>query len=320
MKMLKNILMARRIIKDKINKTPLILAKDILNERESDVYFKSEVSQKTGSFKIRGVLNRLHYLTPSEKKRGIIALSVGSHALSLSFVASKLNIPLTIVMPKIVPQNKVKLIKSYGANVVLANRFFSRCKEIQNKHKLTMIHPFDDLMIIAGQGTIGLEIIEELSNVNMVFIPIGGGGLISGIAAAIKLKKPEVKIIGVEPIGAPSMFKSIQDNKIIHLNKYKTIADCLVAPCVGKHTFKYAKKYVDEFILVSDKEIIEALRKIWQISKIKVEPSAAVSLAAIIFKKIKIPQGSKIVSVLTGGNISNEYFKRIISNNKNTYN
>jgi len=313
MKILKDILKAREIIKDKINKTPLISVKDIGNEIGSDIYFKSEVFQKTGSFKIRGVLNRLYYLTPSEKKRGIIALSVGSHALSLSFAASQLNIPLTVVMPKTVPQNKIKLIKSYGAKVVLANRFFSRCQEIQNEHKLTMIHPFDDPLIIAGQGTIGLEIIEELPNVDMVFAPIGGGGLISGIAAAVKLKKPEVKIIGVEPVGAPSMFKSIKDNRIIHLNKCKTIADCLMAPCVGKHTFRYAKRYVDEFVLVSDKEIIKTLRKIWQISKIKVEPSSAVSLAAIIFKKVKIPQGSQIVSILTGGNISSEHFKRILN-------
>jgi len=168
-------------------------------------------------------------------------------------------------------------------------------------------------LIIAGQGTIGLEIIEELPNVDMVFVPIGGGGLISGIAAAIKLKKPEVKIIGVEPVGAPSMFKSIQDNKISYLSKCKTIADCLMAPYVGKHTFSYAKKYVDEFVLVSDKEILEALREIWRISKIKVEPSSAVSLAAIIFKKIKIPQGSQVVSILTGGNISNEHFKKILN-------
>jgi len=311
---IQDIFKAKRIIKDKINKTPLVLAKDIGDEIGFDIYFKPEIFQKTGSFKIRGVLNKLHYLTSEEKKRGIIALSAGSHALSLAFAVSQLNIPLTVVMPKMVPQDKIKIIKSYGAKVILTDNLFNKCQEIRDKYNLTMIHPFDDDLIIAGQGTIGLEIIEELPNVDIVFVPIGGGGLISGVAMAIKSRNPKIKIIGVEPIGAPSMFKSIKDNKISRLDRCKTIADCLMAPCVGKYTFNYTKKNVDEFVLVSDKEILEALRKVWRTSKIKVEPSGAVSLAAVIFKKVKIPLNSKIVCILSGGNIDNKYFKGLLEN------
>jgi len=311
--MLKEILKAKKTIKGKINRTPLVLAKNISRKIKCGVYFKPEVFQKTSSFKIRGILNRIQHLTLNEKRDGLITISAGSHALSLSFVSSALNIPLTVVMPKNIPSNKVNLIKSYGSEIVLTDNPISECRKIQKKNNLTMIHPFNDPLIIAGQGTIGLEIMEELPDVDMVFVPIGGGGLISGIAIAIKLQKPKVKIVGVEPVGAPTMFESIRNNKISYLNRRKTVADCLNAPCVGKHTFNYSKKYVDDFILVSDQEIKKALREIWKDSRIKIEPSGAVASAGIIFEKVKIPQGSKVVSVLTGGNIEENNFKKIIN-------
>lgn len=303
MKILKEILKAQDIILDGINKTPLIFSKNIKLQNHAILYLKPESSQKTGSFKIRGVLNKLHYLTSEEKRRGIVTISAGSHALSLSYVASQFNIPLTVIMPKIVPQNKIKAIKNYGAKIILTDNVFNKCQEIQDKYKLTMIHPFDDPLIIAGQGTIGLEIIEELPDVDIVFVPIGGGGLVSGVAAAIKLKNSKIKIIGVEPIGAPTMFKSIHNNKIIRLKKCKTIADCLMTPYVSKHTFNYTKKYVDEIVLVSDKEILNALKFVYDNFKLIVEPSGVVSLAAILFKKIKVTPRAKIVCILSGGNI-----------------
>jgi len=316
MEILKEILEARNAIKGKVDKTPLIYLKDFELRSYFSLYLKLESLQKTGSFKIRGVFNKLNHLTKEERNNGVIAFSAGSHALSLAFASSELNIPCWIVVPKGISSDKLDIMKNYGAKVILVdnNDLLRTCMSVQNQKKLILVHPFDDPWIIAGQGTIGCEILEDLPNVDMVFVPIGGGGLISGMAIAIKSRNPKVKIIGVEPTGAPSMFKSINNNRISYLKTCDTIAECLRAPYIGKYTFKYAKKYVDDFVLVSDKEIVETLRKIWQISKIKVEPSSAVSLAAIIFKKVKIPQGSRIVSILTGGNISNERFRKILKN------
>ena len=311
MKELKDILKAKKVIANKINKTPLILAKSISKDIGINIYFKPEVFQKTRSFKIRGVFNKLHYL--KDKKKGVITFSAGSHALSLAYAASLLGIRSMAIMPKNAPSDKVKAIKNYGTEVILADKNIQlMCEEIGRKEKLTVVHPFDDPLIIAGQGTIGLEILDELAKVNIVVVPIGGGGLISGIAAAIKLQKPEIKIIGVEPFGAPTMYSSISQNKIIHLKKRDTLAESLAAPYVGKHTLDYVKKYVDDLVLVSDQEIISALGLIWKKNKIKVEPSGAAALAAVIFKKFKIPTDSNVVCILSGGNIDNQRFRKIL--------
>ncbi len=317
-KILKKIKQAQKKIKGEIKKTPLIFLNDFNFRRNLKIYLKPECLQTTGSFKIRGVLNKLSSLTEKEKKNGVVAFSAGSHAISLAYVSSLFKIPCCVVVPKTTSKNKLNLMKKYGAKIVFAegNDIFKKCLSIVDKENMTLVHPFDDPLIIAGQGTIGLEIIKELSDVDVVLVPIGGGGLISGIAAAIKTEKPSVKIVGVEPIGADSMYKSIKGNQIVKLEKTETIAKSLAAPCVGKNTFKYAKKYVDEYVLVSDQEIKKTLALITQKINLKIEPSGVASLAAVIFKKVKIKPNSKIVCVLTGGNISDNNLNLLIRNGK----
>lgn len=306
-KILKDILKAREIIAAKIYKTPLIFSKNTSRGMGINLYFKPEIFQRTGSFKIRGILNKLHYLKTKERKRGVITFSAGDHALSLAYATSRMGIPLVVLLPQNTPTNKIRAIRNYGAEITLSSGSLrAECEEIQRKRKLTMIHPFDDPVVIAGHGTIGLEILEELPNVNMVFVPVGGGGLISGIAAALKLKNQKIKIVGVEPHGAPTMSLSIKQNKIIYLKERQTIATALASPFIGKNTLKYARKYVDNWLLVSDAEILTALRLLWTKHQIKIEPAGAAALAAIIFEKIKIPTNSNVVCLLSGGKMANK--------------
>lgn len=306
---LSNILQANKNIENKINKTPLVKSPYFEN---NNIYYKPEILQKTNSFKIRGVLNKLHSLSATEKEKGLIAFSAGSHALSLAFVASQEKIPVTVVLPKATSQYKIKQIASFGANIILAENIKKKCQELKQKNNLTLIHPFDDPYIIAGQGTIGLEIMGELPLVDTVVVPIGGGGLIAGIAIALKSLKPQIKIIGVEPTGSCSMFNSIKFNKIEYISKSHSIADCLLSPSPGKITFNYVKKFVDEIILVSDEQIVESLKNIWHTSQLKTEPSGAISLAPILCNKMNIPNNSNIVCILSGANISKKNIKKMV--------
>ena len=310
---LSDIITAKKRLAGKIDKTPL-LSFDSLNEIiGSDVYFKAEIFQKTGSFKIRGVLNKLNSLTKEQKRRGVVAISVGDHAISLAFAASLLGIPCVVVMPKNVVRSKVEAAKKLGAKIIFKkDNLWAECLKIQEQDGLIPIHPFDDPFIIAGHGTIGLELLHDLPDVSAVFVPIGGGGLISGVAAAVKLKKPKVKIIGVEPVGAPTMFLSLLRGDIIRLRKRHTIADGLSSPFVGKYTMALTKKYVDEIVLVSDREIIKSMKTILKYCKILVEPSAAAAFAAILCRKSKIKSGAKIVCLLTGMNMGTDELLKLL--------
>jgi threonine dehydratase len=268
------------------------------------LHFKAEVFQKTGSFKPRGAINKLHHLTAEERKRGVITISSGNHAQGLAYAASLFGISATVVMPHTTPANKVSATRGYGAEVILTEGdIFTTCLEIQKERNLTLVHPFDDPHVVAGQGTIGLEILDDLPEVDAVFVPVGGGGLISGIATAIKLSKPAVKIVGVEPIGASAMWQSLQRKAVVHLDKIDTIAEGLAAPFVGELNLALVQKYVDELVLVSDDEMIEALGLILEWCKILTEPAGAAGFAALLFKKANIPSGSEIVCLLSGGNI-----------------
>ncbi len=207
-------------------------------------------------------------------------------------------------MPHTTPPNKLDATRGYGAEVILTEGdLLTTCLGIKKERNLTMVHPFDDPHIVAGQGTIGLEILDDLPKVDAVFVPVGGGGLISGIATAIKLKKPAVKIVGVEPIGASTMYQSLQRKAVFHLNRMDTIAEALAAPFVGELNLALVQKYVDELVLVSDDEMIEALCLILEWCKILTEPAGAAGFAALLFKKANIPSGSEVVCLLSGGNI-----------------
>ena len=313
---LEDIADARKVIEDRIVRTPLITSNFLDPLPKMKLAFKAEVFQKIGSFKLRGVLNKLHHLSEMEKKRGVITISAGNHAQSLAFAAAELDIEAVVIMPKYAAKNKVQATKGYGAEVVLhedSKSLMDRCLQIKEERSLTLVHPFDDPLIIAGQGTIGLEILEDSPQTpNNVIVPIGGGGLISGIAAAIKLNNPDIKVIGVEPEGADAMSRSLRKGSVVKLNEINTIADGLAAPFAGKYTLAHVKKFVDEIVIVNDDEIMAAMRFLIDKVKIISEPAGAAGMAALLENKIHISEGDSTVCVLSGGNVDNNLLKKIL--------
>ena len=285
-------------------KTSLIQSPIFSKEAGNEVYIKPENLQKTGSFKIRGAYNKITNLSDEEKKKGVIASSAGNHAQGVAYGAKESGIKAVIVMPKSTPLIKVESTKQYGAEVVLYGDVyddaFKKAKELEEKEGYIFVHPFDDEDVIYGQGTIALEILEELPETDIILVPIGGGGLISGIACAAKILKPEIKIIGVEPDGAASAYEAIKEDKVIELKEANTIADGTAVKKIGNITFEYIKKYVDEIITVSDYELMEAFLLLVEKHKIIAENSGILSLAAL--KKLK-EKNKKVVSVVSGGNI-----------------
>ena len=285
-------------------KTSLIHSPIFSKEAGNEVYIKPENLQKTGSFKIRGAYNKITNLSDEEKKKGVIASSAGNHAQGVAYGAKESGIKAVIVMPKSTPLIKVESTKQYGAEVVLHGDVyddaFKKAKELEEKEGYIFVHPFDDEDVVHGQGTIALEILEELPETDIILVPIGGGGLISGIACAAKILKPEIKIIGVEPDGAASAYEAIKEDKVVELKEANTIADGTAVKKIGNTTFEYIKKYVDEIITVSDYELMESFLLLVEKHKIIAENSGILSLAAL--KKLK-EKNKKVVSVVSGGNI-----------------
>ena len=285
-------------------KTSLIHSPIFSKEAGNEVYIKPENLQKTGSFKIRGAYNKITNLSDEEKKKGVIASSAGNHAQGVAYGAKESGIKAVIVMPKSTPLIKVESTKQYGAEVVLHGDVyddaFKKAKELEEKEGYIFVHPFDDEDVIHGQGTIALEILEELPETDIILVPIGGGGLISGIACAAKILKPEIKIIGVEPDGAASAYEAIKEDKVVELKEANTIADGTAVKKIGNTTFEYIKKHVDEIITVSDYELMESFLLLVEKHKIIAENSGILSLAAL--KKLK-EKNKKVVSVVSGGNI-----------------
>ena len=297
-----------------IHKTPIVSSSSLNKIYNTNIFFKLELFQKTGSFKTRGAINKLLKLSDLERDKGVITISAGNHAQAISWACSQFNIKSKIVMPFDASPSKVEATKSYGGEVIMTkNSMMDECNDIKEREGLTFIHPFDDIDIILGQGTVGLEIIEKLNNIDYAFISIGGGGLISGIACVLKSINPKIKIIGVEPINSNVMTKSISSNKpeTFDTNINKTIADGLAAPFAGNLTFEFVKKYVDEIINVSENEMIESMRVI--IERLKVIPEAAASacFVPILKNKVSIKKNSNSIIVLCGGNIDLDKLKKL---------
>ena len=294
--------------KEKLSKvlleTHLIYSPIFSKESGNKVFIKPENLQKTGSFKIRGAYNKISNLTDTEKKRGVIASSAGNHAQGVAYGAKESGIKAVIVMPKSTPLIKVESTKQYGAEVILHGDVYDdaykKAKELEEKEGYVFVHPFNDEDVLDGQGTIALEILEELPETDIILVPIGGGGLISGIACAAKILKPEIKIIGVEPEGAASAYEAIKENKVVELKEANTIADGTAVKKIGDLNFEYIKKYVDKIITVSDYELMEAFLLLVEKHKIIAENSGILSVAAT--KKLK-EKNKKVVSVISGGNI-----------------
>ena len=278
-----------------------------------DIFFKLELMQKTGSFKSRGAINKVLQLNEDERSRGVVAISAGNHAQATSWACSQFGIKSKIIMPHTASQSKIDATESYGGEVILTKeKMMDTCQKLIDEENLSFVHPFDDLDILMGQGTVALEVINEIKNLDYAFVSIGGGGLIAGMACVLKQINPKIKIIGVEPINSNVMTNSIKSGKpeIFDTINNKTIADTLAAPFAGKITFEYVKEYVDDIINVSEDEMIESLRMMIERLKIVPEPSASACFVPIVFNKLNVPSKSKCLVVVCGGNID---LKRIKS-------
>ncbi len=288
-----------------IKKTPLIHSPMFSDITESDVYLKAEFRQKTGSFKARGAYYKIKLLSDEEKKQGVVAASAGNHAQGVAFAAYLENIPCTIVMPKNASPAKVAATKGYNANVILEGINYdessSKAKDIANTTGATMIHAFDDPQIIAAQGVIGLEILEDLPDVDEIYLPIGGGGLAAGTLIAIKEKNPNIKVVGVQSRSYPSMYESVKQGSLTSSGGGRTIADGISVKIPGQLTFSIIKELIDEIVLVDDTEITKAMFLLMERMKFVVEPAGAASLAYLISKKPA--PGKKVVAILAGGNV-----------------
>lgn len=284
--------------------TPLIRSDFFSSEYQCDIYLKPENLQRTGSFKIRGAYNKIASLSESEQKAGIICSSAGNHAQGVAYSAKERGIPSVIVMPNVTPLLKVEATKAYGSRVILHgdvyDEAYRHALELSEKEGYTFVHPFDDYDVLCGQGTIGLEILDELADVDEILVPIGGGGLIAGIALAIKTQNPNIKVIGVVPVGAMSMKISIEEGQVSRLAAVKTVAEGVAVKQPGDLTFAVAQKYVDEIITVSEKDIMEAVLLIMEKHKLVVETAGAIPLAGV---RKRAKPGKKIVCLMSGGNI-----------------
>ncbi len=290
---------------NEIKKTPLIHSPIFSEITGSEIYLKAEFRQRTGSFKIRGAYYKIKSLSDEEKKNGVVAASAGNHAQGMAFASSLEKISCTIVMPKNASPAKVAATRGYGANVILEGVNYdessSKAKEIAKETGATLIHAFDDPQIIAAQGVIVLEILEDLPDVDEIYLPIGGGGLAAGTLIAVKEKNPNIRIIGVQSKSFPSMYESLKRGSLISCGGERTIADGIAVKIPGQLTFDIVRKLIDEIVLVDDDEIIKAMFLLMERMKFVVEPAGAASLAYLISNKPA--PGKKVVAVLAGGNV-----------------
>jgi len=307
---------ASRRIEGFAYKTPLYYTPALSRATDANVYLKLECYQPIRVFKIRGAANKILQLSSEERKRGLVAASSGNHGLAVSYLAKLTGSHATIVVPTTAVEEKVRAIEEYGATVVKEGLFhderFAKALEIQETTGAVLIPPFDDRDVIAGQGTIGLEIHESLPDVDAVIVPIGGGGLISGIATAIKNLKPHVQVFGVEPERASSMYQSVKNGKITRLSDTTSIADGLATREPGKLTFDCVRQYVNEILLVSEAEIERAIFTTMKECHLVIEPSAAAAVAALL-QRLQPKKEAKIVVVVSGGNVSLKLLRTILS-------
>jgi|TARA_Y100000815_G_scaffold1924_1_gene1673 threonine dehydratase len=310
-----DIVNAQKMQDDVIRKTSLVFSDTFSQLTGSKVYLKNEFEQKTGSFKLRGAYYKIKNLTEDEKNKGVVAASAGNHAQGIALASAMEKINCTIVMPKNASPAKIAATKGYGANVVLEGKNYdeswTKAQEIAKTTGAEIIHAFDDPQIIAAQGVIGLEIMEQLPDVDEIYVPIGGGGLAAGILIAIKTKNPNVKVIGVQSKSFPSMKNSIDSGKLETVDGGFTVADGISVKTPGKQTFEIIKNMIDEIVLIDDEEIIKAMFLLMERSKVVVEPAGAAGLAYLISKKPS--SGKKVVPILCGGNVDMYLLGQIVA-------
>jgi threonine dehydratase len=291
-----------------IHHTPLLTSR-LLSERTGfDVRLKAEIFQRTGSYKIRGPLNKFMHLTEEERRRGVVCSSAGNHAQGVALAARIHGIQAVVVMAANATPSKIAATRGYGAEVVLHGTIWDeaneKAKELVRERGLTYVHPFDDLQLIAGQGTLGLEVVRDWPDVDVIVVPIGGGGLISGVAMAAKALKPSIRVVGVESSGAPGMRDSVGAGHVVTLERVDCIIDGLRVKRVGETTFEVVRRYVDEIVTLPDERIFDAMIWIMAHAKLVVEGAAAAPVAALLHDLVKAPAGAKVVCVLSGGNVN----------------
>ncbi len=304
---------ASYVLKSVIRETDMIHAPKICPD--TNVYLKTENLQITGSFKVRGAYYKISQLSDEEKARGVVACSAGNHAQGVALAAQKNGIKATICLPDGAPISKVEATRSYGAEICLVpgvyDDAYQKALSLRDEKGFTLIHPFDDEYVIAGQGSIGLEIIDQLPNVDAVVVPVGGGGLISGVAFALKSLNPNIKIYGVQASGAPSMVQSLEQDEIVCLDKVGTIADGIKVKEPGVNTFEYCRQYVDQIVTVTDDEVSSAILALIEQHKLIAEGAGAVAVAAVMFGKLPV-EGKNVVCLVSGGNIDVTILSRVI--------
>ncbi len=311
-----DVILAREKMKGIVHTTPLDFSQTFSSiSANNKVYLKLENLQKTGSFKVRGSYNKLISLSDEELQKGVVAASAGNHAQGVAYSSQMLGIPCTIVMPKGAPLSKISATRQYGAEVQLQGNTFDDALDyalnLKEQMGATFVHAFDDDAIIAGQGTVGLEIVEQLPDVEAIMCPIGGGGLIGGLALAVKEKNPNIRVYGVEALACPSMKQSLLESKPIMVNSTPTMADGIAVKKPGEQTFELVQKYVDDIFCVDEMEIARTMLLLLERNKLLVEGSGAVSLASLLYQKANFKE-KKVVAVISGGNVDVSFISHII--------
>jgi threonine dehydratase len=304
---------ARKRVSAHAYHTPLLTSR-LLSERTGfDIRLKAEMFQRGGSYKIRGPLNKIPQLTAEEKRRGVICSSAGNHAQGVALAAKIHGVRAVVVMAENATPSKVEATRGYGAEVILHGRIWDeaneKMKQLAAEHGYTVVHPFDDLQLITGQGTLGLEIYDDFPEVDVVVVPIGGGGLISGVSTALKARNPKIRIIGVESSDGPAMKRSVEAGHLVTLDHIDCIIDGLRVKRVGENTFRIVRDYVDEIVTLPDAEIFDAMLWIMSHAKVVVEGAAAAPVAALLDGLIRAEKGSKVACVLSGGNVNLEQLR-----------
>ena len=312
----RDLTVAREVLGDAVHRTPLLSSGALSELSGNRILLKAELFQKTGSFKSRGILYRLSRTTQRERAAGFVSISAGNAAAALAWAATRMGSQSAIVMPRNAAQSKVEATRAYGGEVLPTDGdFMGDCRRVQEERGMTFIHPFDDLDVMAGHGVAGLEILEDSPELDAVVVPIGGGGLIGGIATAIKSRRPDVQVIGVEPAGADVMSRSLASGKVETLSQLDTVADGLAAPFAGEHTLAHVRAHVDRIVIVEDAEILQALRLLWTRCKLAAEPSAAASVAAVLEGKAGL-QGKTVACLVSGGNVDASFIPKLFLREK----
>jgi threonine dehydratase len=309
---------ALRRVAPVVHRTPVLSSATLSQETGYRVLLKCEAFQRTGSYKVRGPSNKLPQLAPEQQRAGVICSSAGNHAQGVALAARELGIPAVVAMAENATPAKIAATKAYGAEVVLHGRIWdeanAEAQRLAAERGLTMIHPFDDVQLIAGQGTIGLEILEDVPDVDVVVVPIGGGGLISGVSTAIRTRRPDVRVIGVESSGAPAMQRSLERGELVTLDEVQCAIDGLKVKRVGENTLALVREYVEKVVTLPDEKIFDAL--LWTMARCKlvVEGAAAAPVAALLDGLVDAEPGSTVVCVISGGNVDLERLRGEIWN------